>query len=222
MKILVVEDDRKLALLLQRLLTDEGYIADACNSGADALKQASSGVYALVLLDGMLPDLDGLDVCRRLRQGGSGVPILILSARGEPADRVRGLDCGADDYLCKPFGVEELLARIRALLRRTLGQSRLRVGPLEIDRMDQQVRLDRRPVDLTGREYRLFLHLAHRAGRVVTRTELLTQVWSANFDSESNLVEVQISRLRDKLGVHAWMIETVRGQGYRLRTDRAA
>jgi DNA-binding response OmpR family regulator len=220
-KILVVEDDRKLARFLQRVLSEEGYTVDVCASGNDALVQGRSGIYALVLLDWMIPDLDGLEVCRLLRRASSTVPIMILTARGELSERVIGLDAGADDYLVKPFEVEELLARVKALLRRSTGPLLLRLGALEIDREDRSVRVGGAAVDLTTREFNLLLHLAHRAGQVVTRTELLTQVWSTQFDPESNVVEVHISRLRDKLGAHADLIETVRGRGYRLRLKDA-
>jgi DNA-binding response OmpR family regulator len=215
-KILVIEDDRKLARFLQRVLSEEGYTADRCSGGETALAQARSGVYNLILLDWMLPDLDGLELCRRLRAEGSTVPILMLTARGELAERVLALDTGVDDYLVKPFEVDELVARIHALLRRSAGHPQLRLGPLEIDRDTRRATIEGRLIDLTTREFSVLLHLAHRAGQAVTRTELLSQVWSTRFDPESNVVEVHISRLRDKLGPHEWMIQTVRGRGYRL------
>jgi DNA-binding response OmpR family regulator len=218
--VLVVEDDQRLARFLERVLKEEGYAVDRCASGADAVTQMRLGVYSLVLLDWMIPDLDGLEVCRQARRGGSTVPILMLTARDQVSERVLGLDAGADDYLVKPFDVEELLARINALLRRSTGHAQLRLGALSIDRVNRKVDIDGKALDLTTRELSLLLHLAHRAGQVVTRTELLTQVWSIRFDPESNVVEAHMSRLRDKLGSHAWMIETVRGRGYRLRAHR--
>jgi DNA-binding response OmpR family regulator len=218
-KILVVEDDRKLARFLQRVLSEEGHTADVCSRGADALEQVRAGIYSLVLLDWMLPDLDGLEICRQLRRSSVTVPIMMLTARGEVSERVLGLDSGADDYLVKPFEVEELVARVNALLRRSSGSSQLKLGPLEIDRDRHKASLEGKVIDLTTREFSLLLHLAFRVGQVVTRTELLAQVWSTNFDPESNVVEVHISRLRDKLGEHAWMVDTVRGRGYRLRTE---
>jgi DNA-binding response OmpR family regulator len=218
MKILLVEDDRKLARFLQRVLTEEGYTADVCSSGSDALEQARSGIYKLLVLDWMIPDNDGLEVCRQLRRHGNSVPIIMLTARGELAERVMALDAGADDYLVKPFEVDELVARVKALLRRVSGPLRLRFGAIEIDRETRRVLLGGAPIELTTREFNLLLHLAHHAGQVVTRTELLTGVWSTQFDTESNVVEVHISRLREKLAEHAAMIETVRGRGYRLRT----
>jgi DNA-binding response OmpR family regulator len=216
-KILVVEDDRKLARFVQRVLTEEGYTADVCASGADALTQARSGVYKLVVLDWMIPENDGLDVCRQLRRLGCDVPIIMLTARGEVSERVLALDAGADDYLIKPFEIDELVARIKALLRRAGGPLRLTLGAMEIDRAERRVLAGGAPVELTGRELDLLLHLAHKAGQVVTRSELLTEVWSTPFDTESNVVEVHMSRLREKLGACADVIETVRGRGYRLR-----
>lgn len=215
-KVLVVEDDAKLSRFLVRVLVEEGYAADSCATGADALAQASSGIYDLLVLDWMLPDIDGLSVCRRLRQEGMTTPILMLTARGEVRERVLGLETGADDFLVKPFEVEELVARIRALVRRASGFAKLGVGPLELDRVGREVRLDGKALDLTSREYALLLDFVHHAEKVVTRTELLARVWGTSFDPGSNLVEVHVSRLRDKLGDHAWMIETVRGAGYRL------
>jgi DNA-binding response OmpR family regulator len=217
MKILVVEDDRKLARFLQRVLTEEGYTADLCSTGADALAQARSGLYRLVVLDWMLPDNDGLEVCRQLRRLGSDVPIVMLTARGEVSERVMALEAGADDFLVKPFEIDELLARIKAVLRRASGPLRLKFGVLEIDREQRRVLLNGSSVELTTREFNLLMHLAHKAGQVVTRTELLTEVWATQFDTESNVVEVHVSRLRDKLGDQAAIIETVRGRGYRLR-----
>jgi DNA-binding response OmpR family regulator len=217
-KVLVVEDDKKLASFLTKVMTEEGYTVDSCASGDDAVEFAMTGIYSLIILDRMIPDLDGIGVCKKLRRLGNTVPILILSARGETTDRVIGLDAGADDYMAKPFEVVELLARVSALIRRSEGQSRLKFGPLEIDRSSRLVLLDGKSVELTAREFALMLHLALRSDRIVTRTELLSQVWATQFDPESNVVEVHISRLRDKLGDHSWMVDTVRGRGYRMRT----
>jgi DNA-binding response OmpR family regulator len=221
MKILVTEDDRKVAGFLQRVLSEEGYIVDLCTSGAEAVTQARAGLYNLVVLDWMIPDLDGLEVCRQLRRGGSTVPILMLTARGELQERVLGLNAGADDYLVKPLEVEEFIARVAALLRRSVGLLNLKLGALEIDRESRSALLGGRRLDLTTRENALLLHLAHHAGQVVTRSELLLRVWSTQFDSGSNVVEVHVSRLREKLGEHAWMLETVRGRGYRLQERNA-
>jgi len=215
-KVLVVEDDAKLSRFLVRVLVEEGFEADACGAGAQALTQASPGTYDLIVLDWMLPDIDGLSVCRQLRQSGLSTPILMLTARGELRDRVLGLETGADDYLVKPFEVEELVARIRSLVRRASGLAKLTVGPLEIDRIEREVRVHGERLDLTTREYVLLMDLVHHAGNPVSRMELLARVWGMSFDPGSNLVEVHVSRLRDKLGDAAWMVETVRGAGYRL------
>lgn len=220
MKVLIVEDDARLARFLARALTEEGYSTDLCTSGADALEQAKSGLYDLMILDWMLPELDGLSVCREVRRSGLATPILMVTARGELGERVLGLDNGADDYLVKPFELDELLARLRALLRRASGQGRLVAGNLEVDRVGRKLLIGGRPVDLTPREFALLLHLFYRVDRVVTRSELLAQVCDIKFDSGTNVLEVHVSRLRSKLGEHDWMIETVRGYGYRLRTER--
>jgi DNA-binding response OmpR family regulator len=220
-KVLVVEDDKKLSRFLLRVLSEEGLAADTCASGADALMQAKTGLYDLILLDWMLPDLDGLELCRRLRGLGLRSSILMLTARGEVSERVLGLNAGADDYLTKPFELDELIARIHALLRRSSGLPKLLVGELEIDRDTHVVRLAGVAIDLTPRELSVLLHLAHRTGQVVPRSELLARVWASTFERGTNVVEVQMCRLREKFGAHAWMIETVRGRGYRLVTEPA-
>jgi DNA-binding response OmpR family regulator len=171
-----------------------------------------------VLLDWMLPDLDGLSLCRELRRCGTNVPILMLTARGELSEKVLGLESGADDYMVKPFEIVELVARIHALLRRSGGFGRLVIGPLEIDRERRRVSVGGGPCELTAREYELLEHLARRADQVVKRNDLLQRVWETSGDSSSNSVDVHVSRLREKLGPHAWLIETVRGAGYRLQT----
>jgi DNA-binding response OmpR family regulator len=221
MKVLIVEDDNKVARFIARVLGEEGFIADLCVQGGDAVRQASAVAYDVILLDWMLPDLDGLAVCRELRRVGLATPIIMLTARGEVRERVLGLDAGADDYMVKPFEIDELLARVQAVLRRTHGFGRMQVGALEIDRLQRRVTLAGRALELTSREYMLLLALAHRCDQVVARTELLSQVWSTQFERGSNLVDVHISRLRDKLGAHAWMIDTVRGKGYRLREHQS-
>ncbi len=222
MKVLLVEDDAKVGRFLVRVLTEEGYVADLATTGSEGVTQAVTGVYDLIVLDWMLPDKDGLTVCREVRQAGLTTPILMLTARGETSERVLGLDSGADDYVVKPFEVEEFVARVRALIRRGAGYSRLKCGDLEIDRIGHRALLAGGALSLTSREYALLLHLLHHMDNVVTRTDLLTHVWDTKFDTGSNLVEVHVSRVREKLGDHAWMIETVRGAGYRLRSQRAA
>ncbi|HVZ37332.1 MAG TPA: response regulator transcription factor [Polyangiaceae bacterium] len=222
MKLLVVEDDAKLARFLARILIESGYAVDTCRTVADTLRQAETGLYDLLVLDWMLPDGDGLSIVRELRERGSTVAILMLTARGETSERVLGLELGADDYMSKPFDPQELVARVHALLRRAGAFQVLKRGELEIDRVHRRVVVGGRPIDLTMKEYALLLHLAHRGDAIVSRSELLAQVWQTKFDTGSNLVEVSVSRLRDKFGEFAWMVETVRGAGYRLRTRKAS
>lgn len=218
MKVLVVEDDPKVARFVVRVLSEEGFTVDLCRTGLDAVNQARTGLYDLLVLDWMLPDIDGLAVCRDVRVAGVVAPILMLTARGETKERVIGLESGADDYMVKPFQVEEFVARVRALLRRSAGFARVRCGDLEVDRVGHRAILSGEPMNLTSREYALLVYLLQKADHVVTRSELLAHVWETTFDPGSNLVEVHVSRLREKLGKHSWMIETVRGAGYRLRS----
>jgi len=217
MKILVVEDNKKLASFLSRAFTEEGYAVDVVGTGVTAVQQIQALPYDLVVLDWMLPEMDGLAVCREVRQKGSHVPILMLTARAEVPERIAGLDAGADDYLAKPFDLGELLARVRALGRRAShAESHLRVGQLVVDRSERRATIDGRRLELTPREFALLAYLAREAGRVVPRTELLAKVWETSFDPASNVVEVHMKNVRDKLGPHAALIETVRGVGYRL------
>lgn len=218
MKILVVEDNKKLANFLCRALAEEGFVVDTVTDGVGALKQLEAIPYDLVVLDWMLPGRDGVAVCRELRGRGSRVPVLMLTARAEVGERIVGLDAGADDYLAKPFDLGELMARVRALLRRSQGgdQVVLRIGGLTIDRAQRTAMLDGRSLDLTAREFALLTHLAREAGRVVPRTELLAKVWQTSFDPGSNVVEVHVKNLREKLGPDSSLIETVRGAGYRF------
>lgn len=215
MKLLVVEDNPKVASFLVRALTEEGHVVDQVSDGQQALEQIEHVAYDAVVLDWMLPGLDGLAVCRAARDRGVRTPILMLTARGEVAEKVLGLDAGADDYLAKPFDLGELLARVRALGRRAGAPSTLRLGPLVIDPIARRAALDGRTVELTSRELALLAYLAQHAGRAVSRSELLQKVWSTSFDTTSNVVEVHVKNLRDKLGEHDALIETVRGVGYR-------
>jgi DNA-binding response OmpR family regulator len=221
-KVLILEDDQRQARFLGRVLSEEGLSVDLCARGPDAVAQAEGSTYDLIVLDWMVPETDGLTVCREIRRAGGATPILILTARGETRERVLGLEAGADDYMVKPFEVDEFVARVRALLRRASGFTALRCGDLELDRVARQAKLGGAELTLTNREYRLLLHLLHRADRIATRSDLLAHVWDMHFDPGSNLVEVHISRLRDKFADRSWMIETVRGVGYRLRRQRAA
>ena len=220
MKLLVVEDDRKLVRFLSKALAEEGYAVDACRGGREALEHVARNTYALVVLDWMLPELDGIGVCREIRRSGNAVPVLMVSARADVAERVVALDAGADDYLTKPFHLDELLARVRAAIRRGRVEERsLRVGGLSLDVVERIVLLDGKHVDLTPKEYQLLLLLARNAGRVVTRAEILAHVWRLTRDPGSNLVDVNIKNLREKLGASAPSLETVRGSGYRLASS---
>ena len=218
MKVLIVEDDRKLQSFIARALNEEGYVTDICRTGREALEQLGQITYDLVVLDWMLPEGDGLSVCRSLRERGSRVPVLMLTARDDVGEKVLALDAGADDYVTKPFHLAEFLARVRSLLRRTADSqvSALRVGTLSLDLRHRVLHVQGRRIELTGRELGLLEVLMRNAGRVVTRTEILDQVWGVHFDPESNVIEVHMRRLREKLGDAAASLETVRGQGYRM------
>jgi DNA-binding response OmpR family regulator len=180
------------------------------------MQQAQAVGYDAILLDWMLPQFDGLHVCRTLRSSGCKTPIILLTARGETEEKVLGLDAGADDYLTKPFDLSELLARVRACTRRRGAENVVRVGPLVVDRSQRTTRVEGRALELTPREFALLSYLVRQAGRIVPRTELLSKVWEANFDPSSNVIDVHVRNLREKLGSQASMLETVRGVGYRL------
>lgn len=222
MKVLVVEDNRKLASFLMRALTEEGHVVDVVEDGGVAREQMDQLRYDLVILDWMLPTVDGLAVCRAARAAGVTVPILMLTARGDIAERIAGLDAGADDYLAKPFDLGELLARVRALGRRGVRARLLTVGRVCVDRQAHVATLDGRRLELAPRELALLTYLLDHAGTVVPRTELLAKVWNTGFDPESNTVEVHIKNLRGKLGADAAQIETVRGIGYCWRVEPCA
>lgn len=219
MRILVIEDERRLASVLQKGLNEHGYATDVAHDGESALALALTEPYDLLVLDVMLPGLDGITICRELRDRGRRVPILMLTARDAVDDGVAGLDAGADDYLVKPFAFAELLARIRALLRRERAAKqpvlRLGEGELEIDLLKREVRRRGQPVELTPREFTVLEYLVRHANAVVTRTQLIDHVWALDFMPGSNVVDVYIRSLRRKLG--DGLIETVRGVGYRLR-----
>jgi DNA-binding response OmpR family regulator len=221
MRILIVEDDARMANLLARALRESGYAVDVVADGNDAIFQASSGSYDLVVLDVLLPGKDGFAVCDELRAAGVSTPILILSARSEIADRVHGLELGADDYLPKPFAVQELRARVAALLRRRSlpQQITLTVGPIQLDRGRRSVEVRGQVVELTGKEYSLLEYLLLNRGRIVTRKEIAEHVWDEHFDPFSNLIEVYVGRLRQKLDPPAGkgkgsFLTTRRGEGY--------
>jgi two-component system OmpR family response regulator len=223
-KILLIEDDRETASYIAKGLTEQGHVVDHIDDGREGLFLASDGSFDLVILDRMLPGLDGLGVLRALRAAEVTTPVLILSALASVDDRIEGLDCGSDDYLVKPFAFSELIARTNALLRRGEGrggaqvETRLVVGDLEIDLLARTVKRAGRAIDVKPREYRLLEYFARNAGRVITRTMLLEQVWDYHFDPGTNVIDVHVSRLRRKLedGFDLPMLHTVRGAGYRL------
>lgn len=220
MRILVVEDDPKLAGLIARGLREETYAVDIAGNGRDALVQAALNEYDAIVLDVLLPGLDGLAVCRQLRDRGQRTPVLMLTSRDAVADRIAGLDEGADDYLTKPFDFGELLARLRALLRRpeTLQPARLAVGDLEIDSRARSVIRAGAPISLTAKEYSLLELLARHARQVVSRADIVAHVWDDNHDPFTNAVEVYVNRLRGKIDKAPWtpLLHTKRGAGYVL------
>jgi two-component system OmpR family response regulator len=219
-RVLVVEDEALLSRQLASALGDAGYAVDCAADGerADFLGQTER--YDAVVLDLGLPKIDGLTLLRRWREGGLSFPVLVLTARGSWHEKVEGIDGGADDYMAKPFRMEEVLARLRALIRRASGQvhPELRCGGLALDPRLAKVTLDGTPVKLTSHEVRVLSYLMHHRGRVVSQSELTEHIYAQRFDRDSNTVEVFIARLRRKLG--ASIIETVRGLGYRIEGDR--
>jgi DNA-binding response OmpR family regulator len=220
MKILVVEDERKIATFVQRGLKESGFVVDVVHRGDEALEIILEQVFDAVVLDIMLPGRDGLSILRVLRERDNCVPVLILTARGETSEKVEGLNLGADDYLAKPFSIDELVARLRALIRRNSGESliRYRVHDLSLDLATRAVRRGSRRIELTAREFSVLECLMRSPGRVFTRTQLCQQVWEYHFEPETNLVDVYIQRLRRKVddGEPLKLIQTVRGVGYRI------
>jgi two-component system OmpR family response regulator len=214
MRILVAEDERAIATDVAEALRGAGYLVDVVADGEAAWFQADTEDYAGMVLDLGLPRMDGLTVLRRIRGGGSALPVVVLTARGDWMERVEGIDAGADDYLPKPFRMEELLARIGAVLRRSGGHSSstIKVGPLMLETRRRSVFVDGRQVDLTALEFRCLRYLAHNLGRVVSQGELAEHVYEMDREPESNALEVLIARLRRKIG--ADLIATRRGQGY--------
>ena len=221
MRILVVEDETRLAMLLQTALGEEGYGVDVVHSGEDALTWLRPDAHDAVVLDIMLPGLDGLAVCRQARQRRIAVPILLLTARDAVPDRVAGLDAGADDYLVKPFALAELLARLRALTRRPPGTRPpvLEAGTLRLDPAIRQAWRGDVPATLSNKEFRILEYLMRNAGHVLTRDMIADHVWNYDFTGGTNVIDVHIRSLRRKLGLGTDdVIETVRGAGYRVRS----
>jgi two-component system, OmpR family, response regulator len=223
MRVLIVEDDRKLGPVLVRGFATDAIAADLVTTGGEAIVRAGATEYAVIVLDLMLPDIDGFQVCRAMRAEEVDAPVLMLTARDEVRDRVRGLDSGADDYLVKPFAFDELLARVRAMSRR--GRIRrstvLEIGDLRLDPARHQAWRGETPIDLSRKQFALLEALMREPGAVLSRFDLLEQVWGYDYENRSNVIEVYVRYLRDKVdrpfGRHS--LETVRGAGYRLRAD---
>jgi DNA-binding response OmpR family regulator len=220
MRLLIVEDDSVAAELLAKGFRENAYAVDVAPDGLAALQRALVYEYDLVVLDVLLPGIDGLEVCRRLRKRGVAVPVIMLTARGGVEERVAGLDAGADDYLPKPFHFSELLARVRALLRRgpVLGPTVQKVGDLSIDTRTRRVERNGKPIELTAKEYTLLAYMTRHQGQVVSRTDISEHVWDEHFDPTSNVIDVYVQRLRRKIddGHAQRLIHTRRGAGYVL------
>ena len=222
MRLLVVEDDARLADVLTRGLREQGYAVDAAHDGASALEQIATNSYDALILDVMIPAPNGLEVCRQMRAARLSTPVLMLTARDAVDDRIAGLDCGADDYLVKPFAFTELLARIRALLRRApmSAQPTLHVADLTIDTASHRVLRGSGEVVLTSKEYALLEYLARNANRVISRAEIAEHVWDEHYDPFSNVIDVYVNRLRRKIDdTAAQRIVTRRNEGYVLRDE---
>jgi two-component system, OmpR family, response regulator len=217
MRVLVVEDDADLARQLKDSLSEAGYAVDLALDGEEGHYLGANEPYDAVVLDLGLPVIDGVSVLERWRREGRTMPVLILTARDRWSEKVAGFDAGADDYVAKPFHMEEVLARLRALVRRAAGHATalLVCGPVRLDTRSARVSVDGQPIRLTAQEYRLLAYLMHHQGRVVSRTELTEHLYDQDFDLDSNIIEVFVGRLRRKLGTD--VIETARGLGYRLR-----
>jgi len=226
MKILIVEDEQKTGDYLKQGLTEAGFVADLARDGVDGLHLALTGDYDLAVLDVMLPRLDGWQVLQEIRHKGKHLPVLFLTARDQVEDRVKGLEYGADDYLVKPFAFSELLARVRALLRRgrTSEPELLQVADLELDLLRRRVSRAGRRIDLTAKEFALLELLLRRQGEVLPRSLIASQVWDMNFDSDTNVIEVAVRRLRAKIDddFEPKLIRTVRGMGYVLEIPEPA
>jgi heavy metal response regulator len=223
MRILVIEDEKKVADFIKRGLKEEGYAVDVASDGEEGLFQAMEISYDLILLDLMLPKLDGINLCKKLRENHIQTPLIMLTAKDSVQDKVTGLDSGADDYLTKPFSFEELLARIRALLRKERGHqlSRLQVADLVLDLVSHKVWSGKEEIILTAKEYALLEYFMRNAGTIITRTMIAEHVWDINFDTFTNVIDVYVNYLRNKIDKdrHNKLIHTIRGRGYMIKEN---
>ncbi|MDZ8035447.1 MULTISPECIES: response regulator transcription factor [unclassified Nostoc] len=221
MNVLFVEDEAKIANFVRAGLKEQGFVVDYCDNGDDGYLRALDNEYDAIILDIMMPGKDGLSILKLLRRQGRNAPVILLTARNELDDRLQGLNLGADDYIAKPFFVEELAARIHAVVRRSVSdrQNLLCVGPIKLDRITREVTCDRQVIELTSREFNLLEYLMRSPGRVFTRTQILEHVWGYDFNPNTNVVDVCIQRIRkkiDPIDQVVW-IESIRGVGYRFR-----
>jgi two-component system, OmpR family, response regulator len=221
MRILVVEDDKNLNRQLKAALEHAGYAVDTAHDGEDGHHLGDTEPYDAVILDIGLPMMDGISILEKWRRAGRVMPVLLLTARDRWSDKVAGIDAGADDYVAKPFHMEEVLARLRALIRRAAGHasSEITCGPLSVDTKSARVDVNGEIIKLTSHEFRLLSYLLHHKGKVVSRTELVEHLYDQDFDRDSNTIEVFVGRLRKKLGID--LIETIRGLGYRIQDPKA-
>ena len=224
MRVLVVEDEQKISAYLKRGLEEQGYAVDTAFTGREALDWAESAPYDVIVLDIMLPEIDGLTVCRELRKKGNRTPILMLTARDAVDDRVQGLDAGADDYLVKPFALKELLARLRAMTRRSTDKPKsplLQIADLALDTLSRRIKRGEKTIELTAKEYAVLECLLREPDRVLSRTQIAEHVWNYDVYNQSNVVDVYIRNLRRKIddGFEVKLIHTIRGAGYRLSVE---
>jgi len=224
MRVLVVEDERKISSYLKRGLEEQGYAVDTAFTGLEALDYADAAPYDVIILDILLPEMDGLTACREIRKHGNRTPILMLTARDSVDDRVNGLDAGADDYLVKPFALKELLARLRAMSRRNAEQPKtttLQIADLILDTLTRRVKRGSKQIELTSKEYAVLECLMREPERVLTRTQIAEHVWNYDVYNQSNVVDVYIKNLRRKIddGFEVKLIHTIRGAGYRLSAE---
>jgi two-component system OmpR family response regulator len=219
MRILVIEDDKEAAAYLVKGLTESGHRVDLAEHGRVGLDIARRETFDAMIIDRMLPGLDGLSIIAALRAANNQTPVLVLSALGDVDERVKGLRAGCDDYLSKPFAFSELLARLEALTRRVSAETRLQIGDLEMDLLARTVTRSGQAIELLPREFRLLEYLMRHAGHIVTRTMLLEKVWDHHFDPQTNVIDVHVSRLRQKIdkGFESPLLQTIRGAGYSLR-----